>query len=202
MKLQFHLPSLIEFVKYDDDDNAVDSRILRAQRPILKVKPIFPHELDSVVTMTLTGRYQRASILTIIMVDERGKSIQKDFLQAHMSRAEDDRYFEETGLHPVDYLPVPRASIYEFIKGTTVGLIKDFYDIGPEGNDPRVFRNKYILDDSLTRRMQYTREYVGTDPSQEDVRFYKHFNLTKKSIEDFEKRVSQTAEFIWRESLL
>lgn len=51
MKLQFHLPSLIEFVKYDDDDNAVDSRILRAQRPILKVKPIFPHELDSLASI-------------------------------------------------------------------------------------------------------------------------------------------------------
>jgi hypothetical protein len=200
MKLQFHLPSLIEFVKYDDDDNAVDSRILRAQRPILKVKPIFPHELDSVVTMTLTGRYQRASILTIIMVDERGKSIQKDFLQAHMSRAEDDRYFEETGLHPIGYLPVTRASIYEFIKGTTAELISKFYDINKIPIDKRKYEGKYITDNG--RRVSFTREFVGIDPELSDERFYKHFSLNKGSVEEFEKKISQTAEFIWRESLL
>ena len=200
MFIQFHLPSMIEFVKYDNDPTVVETQVLTTYRPILKVKPTFTQELDSVVTMNIEGRYSRVSVLSIIIIDEKCRTAQKDFYHYYLSRAEDVKYHEEHGVYPLEFIPVGRDAIYEHIKGSTIQLIKDFYMPNKDTSDPRKYRFGYKSDGNLLTG--YSRIFESMDNSISDERFYKHMNINKASVEEFEKKVAWTTEYIWNKTLL
>lgn len=123
-----------------------DGKIHKLIRPRLFVLPVdgrvmLPHEDEMVLTINLIGAYREATLIRVLAIGSEGTVVSTDINRITM--AEEPYIHDPNSQFNDDMIMryVTKDEIYEFVKGVSMQLIRQFYEINDNVSDDYIYRH-------------------------------------------------------------